>query len=689
MLGIKKKNSVKCRSITVVALIILSIIFTVVCKDSKAYAETKNKIYYVSTKGSDINEGTIDQPFNTIKRAMNKMQPGDTIVIREGVYHEAVEIYQKRGSADAWYTIKNYPGETVTMTGDYKLNINGMNDPDAITFRESSYWKVDGIKITQYTGAGIYVTDKCNYIEMSNLTIWDIDYPTYRPYGTSGIDGANSSNCTVKNCHIYNIGLKVDKPKDHGIYIGYSCDNWIFDGNNIHDNSGAGIQMYGNPNGGSNCTVVNNKLYNNHAYGLAIGSNATNNYVNNNLFYGNIFCDVYMLENSKNNWFKNNLFLTGYSNYNIQLADEQSLSNSFNYNTYYKADGNVASRYNQILNFEQWKSYGQEGSGKYIHEPDEAQKVTEKWIPMNTKKYTSKRLSGSDRFGTAASIATEFNNEKINSVLITSGYKFTNALSGSVLAKKLNSPILLSGKTDLENLPSVQYIEKHLDKNGKIYILGNEFNENESIITNLKNLGYGNINILKDGEQFGAIKAINDEINAPEGTPVVVASGNAFPDGLSISAVAASKGYPIILSDVYGLPSESEETLKKIKPSKIYIIGGSSVISDTLKNKIKKISGTSEDNIVRIWGEDRYSTSLNIAKYFKMDGSQITLASGLDFPDALAGSVLSAKLNSPLILIGDNNNEQKRFIDLGQYTNQIILGGTASISYNTQVDLGR
>ncbi len=697
MLKLKQKCASMYGKLTMICFIMISLIFITASKGETVHAEAQipNKTYYVSIKGADINDGTIEKPFYTIQRGINEMKPGDTLIIREGVYHEAVQIYKKNGSNDSWCTIKSYPGENVNVTGEYKLNINDMADPSAFTFRESSYWKLDGIKINQYVGSGIYITGKSSYIDMNDLNIGDIDYPVYRPYGTSGIDGEDSSYCTVKNCEIYNVGLKVDKPKDHGIYIGYGASNWKFEGNNIHDNAGAAIQMYGKPNGGSNCTLINNKLYNNHAFGLAIGSNAANNSISNNLFYGNRGCDIYLLENSNNNWFKENLFLTAYSNYNIELAGEQSFNNSFNYNTYYKADASVTSRYyeankyNEALSYDQWKASGQEDSGKFISEPDEAQEAVKKWEPITAKQYTSKRLTGSDRFSTAVSIAEEFNNEKISDVTITSGYDFTNALSGSVLAKKLNAPILLSGKTDLENKPAIQYIQKHMDKSGNIYILGNKMNSNENIIINLKKLGYNNIKTLNDGEKFGATKAINDTINASQGTPIIITSGNEFADGLGASTVAALNGYPVILSDVYEIPLESQETLKKVKPSKVYIIGGDTIISNNVKDKVKKLCGISDDKIVRIWGEDRYTTSINIAKYFQMDGSNITLSSGEDFPDALAGSVLAAKLNSPLILLGDNNNEQKKFIDLGKYTNQIILGGTSSISDNVKKDLAR
>lgn len=643
------------------------------------HAEGTGKTYYVSAQGRVFAAGSIDDPFSRIQDGINAMEPGDTLLIRGGTYFESTDVsivnHKKPGSSAAWYTIKNYPGETVVMTGNNTKIMFGKDGGDAITFNGASYWRVEGIEMKDYTGAGVYVYNSSN-IELSNLKIHDLDYPEYRPIGTSGVYGEqNSSNCTVKDCEIYNIGLKINKPKDHGIYIGYGVSNWTFSGNRIHDNAGAAIQMYGEPNGGSNCTITNNFLYNNRAYGMAIGSNATNNYIYNNVFYGNNCDDVYMLENSTKNYFRNNLFLSRYSNYNVQLSDASSVDNSFDSNIYYKVDGIVSNRYDKTLTFNEWKACSQEYSGQYINDENVAESLINNWTPVSGKKYSSTRLSGQDRFETAMKIAEGFNSGSVSSVVITSGYNFPNALSGSVLAKKLDAPILLSGNSTSENSRAIEYIKNHLTKDGTVYILGDEKEVSNDIVNSLNSLGYSNIKRLSGNSKYETIKAINDEINAKEGTPLVIAGGNVFADGLSISTVAASKGYPIVLSDSNSLSDSAVETIKKVKPSKVYIIGGTGAISDSIREQVKSIANLSDDNIARIFGSDRYETSLNVAKYFDLSSDTVTFASGENFPDALAGSVYAAKYGSPVILVNGNIKNQKAYVDGKSFVNQVIFGG--------------
>lgn len=73
--------------------------------------------YYVNgTQGSDANPGTEAQPFATIQKAADVMQPGDNCLIRKGTYRENVRITQS-GTAGQPIRFEAYPNESVTITG--------------------------------------------------------------------------------------------------------------------------------------------------------------------------------------------------------------------------------------------------------------------------------------------------------------------------------------------------------------------------------------------------------------------------------------------------------------------------------------------------------------------------------------------------------------------------------------------
>lgn len=665
---------------TLVLTLVLILLSQITFQDHEVQAAT-GKTIYAAPNGGFGNEGTQDKPA-TFQQAIDKANPGDTIVLRGGTYsgenQGRVDIDKKNGSPTSWYTITTYPGETAIMDGKSGTDIFGAQ---ALNFDQSSYWRVEGVHIRNYTGGGIYLTRGTNHVTMSNLDISNLDYPQNTGIGVAGIMADNNTSyCTVINSNIYNIGLKLNKSKDHGIYIGYGADHWTFEANRIHDTAGAGIQMYGDPNGGSYSTVRSNLLYNNHAYGLAMASNATGNFVTDNIFYGNGISDVYLLENAAGNTFSNNRFGSSQASYNIAISDLASASNTFDSNEYFKSAGLVVSRDDQPLSFPAWQSLGQEAQGSFNQYP----------FPLpggpsiSGKSYTFQRLSGLTRFATARAIAEEFNHSMTSQVVVASGLNFPDALSGSVLAKQLDAPILLTGVTSSDNSEALAYIKKYLNSSGIVYLLGGPGAVSSNFEQTLLSMGY-KTNRLAGADRYATNQAIINKLQVTTGTPVIIASANDFPDALSISGVAGTKGYPIILSAKDELSAQAETSLSQIKPTTVYIVGGTGVLSDQVKLRIQELTGLSNAQVIRLWGADRYQTSLNISAYFKQSGDTVALAYGENFPDALAGSVLAARLNAPILLLDRDTSSQKTFLDQSNYTQEIFFGGKGPIS-NTMVE---
>ena len=78
--------------------------------------------YYVGTFGSDSHPGTLEQPFRTIQQAASNMVSGDICYIRQGTYHESVNIENQDGSDGAPITFTNYNNERVALDGTVKID---------------------------------------------------------------------------------------------------------------------------------------------------------------------------------------------------------------------------------------------------------------------------------------------------------------------------------------------------------------------------------------------------------------------------------------------------------------------------------------------------------------------------------------------------------------------------------------
>jgi len=274
----------------------------------------------------------------------------------------------------------------------------------------------------------------------------------------------------------------------------------------------------------------------------------------------------------------------------------------------------------------------------------------------------SKYIGDSDRYGTAISIAnTAFNpssSNKLQNVVLATGRNFPDALSGAVLAKKNNAPILLvdSDVNSTGSSKTINYINNYLDKNGTIFILGGTGVVPEDFATKFKQLGFSNLTRLAGFSRIDTSAAINDKIAPAINTSVVIATANNFPDALSISPIAAAKGWPIYLVD-NTLPDSLKAYLQNNKPSNVYVIGGTGVVSESLRSQVKTILGYGDDKVVRLGGASRYETSKNINSYFINKTDKVLLATGRTFPDALSGSVYAGINNYPIILADSNDSE--------------------------------
>jgi len=230
------------------------------------------------------------------------------------------------------------------------------------------------------------------------------------------------------------------------------------------------------------------------------------------------------------------------------------------------------------------------------------------------------------------------------------------------------------------------YILAHLSTTaGNIYIIGGTGAVGKDIEDKLNSLGYHSIKRIGGKDLFDTNLLVVGEANVPQGTPVFVASGNNFPDALSVSSFAGAKGFPTLLVGANYFPDKTKEYLATINPTEVYITGGMSAVSQNIENQIRALVPGA--TIKRLAGNDRFDTSGLVAKEFATSPQNIYFADGYGFPDALAGSALAAKSGDPILLIDNKANMLPPSITsyLQQlYTNGIrpnvrALGGSAVV----------
>jgi len=78
---------------------------------------------YVSNNGSDLFPGSFDKPIQSIQKGLNMLIPGDSCIIRGGIYNEVLDIYTS-GTKNAPMIIKSFEGEIVLLKNAQKISGN-------------------------------------------------------------------------------------------------------------------------------------------------------------------------------------------------------------------------------------------------------------------------------------------------------------------------------------------------------------------------------------------------------------------------------------------------------------------------------------------------------------------------------------------------------------------------------------
>jgi parallel beta-helix repeat protein len=231
------------------------------------------------------------------------LRGGDTLIVKAGTYTEAMLNNIPSGTGGAPTTIRNAPGEVVTL-------VQPASNQDCSIYQENrSYLVIDGIHMDGAWHAGFGV---CTAATSTNQTFRNFKVYHHRNQGAMLYKGG--SGITLESLEIYENGNDPTRAGyRHGIYMGAS--NSTIKGCIVRDHPlGYGIQLFPEP---SHVTVIGNRFYNNRnniyvggpghviannlVYnargGIAISSSDVKVY--NNTVYGHTDSGIYWMNNEQ------------------------------------------------------------------------------------------------------------------------------------------------------------------------------------------------------------------------------------------------------------------------------------------------------------------------------------------------------------------------------------------------------
>jgi len=280
---------------------------------------------------------------------------------------------------------------------------------------------------------------------------------------------------------------------------------------------------------------------------------------------------------------------------------------------------------------------------------------------------STERLAGLDAVGTSLQISRVEFPTGADTAIIATNANFPDALAGAPLAYKYQAPILLSpanGLTD-EVRAEINRLKPQV-----IYLLGGTTVLNSGIEAELSALY--TVKRVAGDTAYGTAEAIAKELGTRG--KAVLASGQNYPDALSIAPWAAKQGIPILLTRATTLPSETQEALRLLSVVDTQVIGGEAVVSPEVMNQVPLPTRWS--------GWTQYDTSAAVLAAYPPLGRTVYLATGENYPDALTGAVLAAQGSSMLVTVPTSTPIPAGLVSLfGSWRGKAVvsLGGAVAL----------
>jgi len=311
----------------------------------------------------------------------------------------------------------------------------------------------------------------------------------------------------------------------------------------------------------------------------------------------------------------------------------------------------------------------------------------------------AEQLAGSTRYQTALMASqlaypAGLDPSGPRTVVIATGANWPDALGGATLAGALRAPILLSDPQVLS-----AGVAQEITRLGatRAIVLGGTGAVSLAVESQLNvQLGDAFVERIGGSTRYQTAELVADRARetlgfAWDGT-VLVATGAAFPDALAAAPLAAGFGWPLLLEGPGGLSAASKAFVSDGVVEAV-ILGGTGAVTPATQTYLTGQLGPSA--VTRLAGPTRYQTAAAIAQYgvdsgFHWDG--VAIATGQNFPDALAGGVLQGANQSIMLLTPSAQLDPSARAALEANRNDIntvtYLGGDGAVSPAVRAAVG-
>lgn len=309
-----------------------------------------------------------------------------------------------------------------------------------------------------------------------------------------------------------------------------------------------------------------------------------------------------------------------------------------------------------------------------VEKVDTFQIVKDSVDPTAKQLAPADRYQGDTRYETAVDISRN-NFDTADTVILASGEVFADSTAAATLSDLHNAPILLSRKNSVPDA-----VKDEITRLGakKVILLGGESALTKTVENEFSKLDTERIFGANRSETANKIAETVLAQTKSKKAILVGGEDRRFADALSSGSPAFKEDAPILFTRGKDITAETKAVLEKNGIEQVYIIGGDAAVDVTAENTVKSTVKSAE----RVAGDNRYETSIEVAKKFNPNPKEVIVASGATFADALVSSSMLNEKDAPILLTNRENtikeiNDYLRTASIERIT---IAGGTSAVS---------
>ncbi|MFC5337624.1 peroxidase family protein [Leucobacter denitrificans] len=190
------------------------------------------------------------------------------------------------------------------------------------------------------------------------------------------------------------------------------------------------------------------------------------------------------------------------------------------------------------------------------------------------------------------------------------------------------------------------------------------------------------ISRLAGGTAFDTAVLISESNFSPNVPVVYLTTNENFPDALAAGPLAAAGPGPLLLTGKSVTPTVTINELIRLNPAKIVVLGGELAVRPSVVDQLERADIAP---VERMGGTTLYDTAVLISQQLiTADGGADTVyvATGENFPDALAASTVAARDGDPILLTRKGQLPPVTRAELERLDPDrvIVLGGTSAVT---------